>query len=225
VRFDLFRLDHQLARELRNAVVLQQPQVVAHERLAWRADQAEMPDLQQQTLLQIARADANRIELLNVIQRPLHQADVPVAQRGDLVHRGDQIPVVVDVADDGGADVAQRLVHRLQVELPHEVVGERALRGERVLDRRELFDFLRLARAVALVEILAEEILVVGVVPGLFLALGLLRLGLRLRSRGLFGGGILGRRLLEQRILHHLLVEEVGQLERRHRQQLDSLLQ
>ena len=73
-------------------------------------DQAEMADLEQQALLQIARADANRIELLHVIERPLDRRDVPVAERRDLVHRGHQVAVVVDVADDRGADVAQRLV-------------------------------------------------------------------------------------------------------------------
>jgi hypothetical protein len=35
----------------------------------------------------------------------------------------------------------------------------------------------------------------------------------------------LGRRLLEQRVLDHLLVEQFRQFERRHRQQLDRLLQ
>ena len=45
------------------------------------------------------------------------------------------------------------------------------------------------------------------------------------------GGGasagceFLGRNLLEHRVLDHLLIQQVRQLERRHRQQLDRLLE
>ena len=124
------------------------------------------------------------------------------------------------------ADLAHQMpslgLHR---QLPQQVVGERAGRRERVLDRRQLLDLRRRARAVAVVEVVAEEVLVVGVVPGV----------------GLFGGGLvgfgllglllfrrlqlLGRHLFEQRVLDHLLVQQIRQLERRHRQQLDRLLQ
>ena len=117
------------------------------------------------------------------------------------------------------------VVARLQRELPEQVIGERAGGRERVLDRRQLLDLRRRARAVAVVEVVAEEVLVVGVVPGVGLFGGRLvgfgLLGLLLFSRL----QLFGRHLLEQRVLDHLLVQQVGELERRHRQQLDRLLQ
>jgi hypothetical protein len=59
------------------------------------------------------------------------------------------------------------------------VVGQRAGRRERVLDRRQLLDLLRRARPVAVVEVVAEEVLVVGVVPGVVLLSAGLGLGPR----------------------------------------------
>ena len=59
----------------------------------------------------------------------------------------------------------------LHRELPEQVIGERRRRGERVLDRRELLDLGRRARPVPVVEVVAEEILVVLVVPGVALFL------------------------------------------------------
>ena len=98
--------------------------------------------------------------------------DRPRPHRGDLVERRHQHPVVVEVADDGGADLAQLAVVGQQRELPQQVIGERRRGRERVLDRRKLFDFLRRVRPVAVVEVVAEEILVVAVVPGVALFLG-----------------------------------------------------
>ena len=46
----------ELARELRHLVVLQQPQVLGDDLLGRRAFEAEMAQLQQQALLQVARA-------------------------------------------------------------------------------------------------------------------------------------------------------------------------
>ena len=119
----------------------------------------------------------------------------------------------------------QLLVVGLERELPEQVIGERGGRRERVLDRRQFLDLGRLPRAVAVVQVVAEEIFVVGVVPGVpFFGrrlVGWLLLLLLLLGRLEF----LGRHLLEQRVLDHLLVQQVGQLERRHRQQLDGLLQ
>ena len=65
------------------------------------------------------------------------------------------------------------------------------------------------ARPIPVVEVVAEEILVVGVVP----AVGLFRR--RLLGLGLFGLllfsrlELLGRNLFEQRVLDHLLVQQV----------------
>ena len=107
------------------------------------------------------------------LQRAFDLLDRPRAHARDLVHRCHQVAVVVEVADDGLADLAHQLVVvGLDRELPAEMIGERAAGRERVLDRRQLFDFLRRARPVAVVEVLAEEILVVLVVPGVVFLLG-----------------------------------------------------
>ncbi len=193
--------------------------------LGRRALEAELPDLEPEALLQVARGHADRIERLHVLQRALDVGDRPLAHRGDLLDGRDEIPVVVEVADDGAADLAKLVVARLKRELPQQVVRERSGRRERVLDRRKLLHLGRRPRAVAVVEVVAEEVLVVRVVPGVGLLGGGL-LGFGLVGLLLLGGlEFLGRDLFEQRVLDHLLVQQVGELERRHRQQLDRLLQ
>ena len=102
------------------------------------------------------------------------------------------------------------------------MVGQRGRRRERVLDRRQFLDLGRRAGPVAVIQVVAEEIFVVLIVPGIFF---LFRFFFLLFLRGLDGLELFGRHLLEHRVLHHFLVEEFRQLERRHRQQLDSLLQ
>ena len=105
------------------------------------------------------------------------------------------------------------------------MIGERARRGQRVFDRRQLVDLLRRARPVPVVEVIAEEIFVILVVPGVGLVRLLLGVGL-FRGRGGFGRlQVLGRHFLEHRVLDHLLIQQIRQFERRHRQQLDGLLQ
>ena len=55
----------------------------------------------------------------------------------------------------------------LEGQLPEEVVGERGRSRERVLDWRQLLDFRWGPRPVAVVQVVAEEVLVVRVVPGI----------------------------------------------------------
>jgi hypothetical protein len=129
VLLDLLRFEVHQPRELGDAMVLQQTQVIADEDFGGCAGEPEMAQLQQQTLLQVARADANRIERLHVFQRALDERDVPRAQCRNFIERRDQVAVLVDVADNRRADVTHRVVSRLkiQVELPGEVIGQRAL--------------------------------------------------------------------------------------------------
>jgi hypothetical protein len=103
--------------------------------------------------------------------------------------------------------------------------SQRARRRERVLNRGQLFHLLRHPRPIPIVQVIAEEVFVILVVPRigfieLFQVAALLR-----RGRGLGRLEVFGGNLLEHRILDHFLVQEVRQLERRHRQQLDRLLQ
>jgi hypothetical protein len=81
------------------------------------------------------------------------------------------------------------------------------------------------AGAVAVVKVVAEEVFVVGVVP-LVVLFGARLVGLGLVLLSLLGGlEVFGRDFLQQRVLHHLLVQQIRELQRRHRQQLDGLLE
>ena len=183
-----------------------------------------MPDLQRQALLQVARADADRIEALQQLQRALDFFDRPRPHARDLVDRRHQVAVVVEVADDGFADLAHQLVVGLDRELPAEVIGQRAAGRQRVLDRRQLFDFLRrLAAGSRRRDTRRRSTRSPGrprcrssAAAVLLFFLGGLRLG---------GLQIFGRDLFEQRVFDDLLIEQIRQLQRRHRQQLDGLLQ
>ena len=111
-----------LACDLGHLVVLQQAEVLGHDLLGRRAFEAEMPQLQQQTFLQIARRDSGGIEALNQAERSLDVSRRPGPHRGDFFEGGDQGAVVVQVADDRCADVAREGVVGLHRELPHQVV-------------------------------------------------------------------------------------------------------
>jgi hypothetical protein len=154
-------------------------------------------NLQPEAFLEVAGGDADRIERLDVLERALDVGDRPLPHRRHLLDRGDEVAVVVEIADDGATDLAQPVVARLQGELPEQVVRERPRRRQGVLDRRELFDLGGSPRTVAVVEVVAEEILVVGVVP----AVGLFRrrlVGFRLFGLLLFSRlELFGRNLLE----------------------------
>ncbi len=215
-------------REFRNAMVLQQAHVIAHEHFRRRARQPEVLQLEEQTLLQVPRANADRIKPLNMRKGALDVGHLPGPKGRDFFERRDQDAVFVDVADDRFADFAQQVVGGLQAELPLQVIGERAARRERVFDWGKFTDFNGgLGAPVPVFQILAEEILIVSVVPGVAFFV-LLRFGLGLGGFG--GGGFRGRRfvhrlLFEHRVFDHFLVQELGQLQRRHRQQLDGLLE
>ena len=86
--------------------------------------QTQVSDLKKQALLEIARRDANRVKLLDLAECPLDVVDRPVAHRDDVVDRRHEVAVVVEIADDGRADLADPLVVGLHGELPHQVVGE-----------------------------------------------------------------------------------------------------
>jgi len=214
-----------LAGDFGDLMVLQQAQVFGDDLVRGRALEPEVPQLQQQALLQVASGDTNRVEALHQAQRTLDVRRRPRPHRGDFLERRDQHPVVIEVADDRRADLACQRVVGLHRQLPHQVIRQRTRRRQRVLDRRQFLDFLRRSRAVAVVKVVAEEILVILVVPGVGLVWLLLRLGLFLRLGGLRRLQFLGGHLLEQGVLHHLLIQEIGELQGRHRQQLDCLLQ
>jgi hypothetical protein len=89
------------------------------------------------------------------------------------------------------------------------VIGERAGGREGVLDRRQLLHLLRRLGTIAVVEVVAEEIFVVLVVPGVGLIGLLFGLSLLLGLGGFGRLELLGGDLLQHRIFHHFLIQEI----------------
>ena len=65
------------------------------------------------------------IEALDDLQRALDLLDRPRAHGRNLLERRDEHAVVVQVADNRGADLAQLIVVGQQRELPQHVIGQR----------------------------------------------------------------------------------------------------
>ena len=184
-------------------------------------------ELEQQTFLEIPGRDADRVKSLHQSQGALHVGRGPRAHQGDVVERRHHVAVVIEIPDDGRPDVPEALIIGEHGQLPVQVIRQRTGRRQRVFKRGQLFDFLGDSRAIPVVEVLPEEVRVVGVVPGVLLLGRGWRFGVRLltlrRRVGLLK--LFGRNLLEQRVLDDLLIQQIDQLQRRHGQQLDGLLQ
>src|SRR6185503_5369207 len=99
----------ELAGDLGNLVVLEQAKVLGDDLLGWLTLQAEVTNLEPEALLEVARGDADRIEGLDVLERLFDIGDRPPSHRGNFLDRGDEVAVVVQVADDGPADFLDRL--------------------------------------------------------------------------------------------------------------------
>ena len=84
----------------------------------------ERAQLDQQALAQVARAHAQRIELLHHGQRLFHVFHGVVAVLGDLLERGGQIAVFIEVADDHFGDFAHRFIANGHAQLPSQMVGQ-----------------------------------------------------------------------------------------------------
>jgi hypothetical protein len=121
-------------------MVLEQTQMLGDDLLGRRPFEPEMPQLQPQTFLQIARRDADRIERLDVLQGALHVRHRPLPHRGDFLDRCHEVPVVVQIAENGPADFLEPFVVGLEGELPEEVVEEGCRARECVLDGRQFLD-------------------------------------------------------------------------------------
>ncbi|MNE34005.1 hypothetical protein D3C80_1277050 [compost metagenome] len=85
----------------------------------------QLLQLQEQALAEVARADAQRLELLHAVQDHLHlvQLDVQfgIERLEDLLEAFVEIAVVVDRIDDRHGDQPVVVAHRRQVELPEQV--------------------------------------------------------------------------------------------------------
>ena len=156
----------QLPGNLGHLMVLQEPQMLGDDLLRRRPLEAEMAQLQQETFLEVPRGDAHRVEALNQAQRALDVRQPTTAPSPRAPRRTPRDTRRRQIADDGRPDVPHGRVVGLHRQLPHQVVGERTGRREGVLDRRQLLDFLGRPRPIALVQVVAEEVLVILVVPG-----------------------------------------------------------
>ena len=118
---------------------LEEPEMLGDDLLCRRAFQPEVANLEPQALLQVARRDANRVERLQMLQRTLDLRHGPVPHRRDLFDRRHEVAIVIEIADNRGADLPKRSVIGLHGQLPQQMVRQRRGRREGILDRRQFF--------------------------------------------------------------------------------------
>ena len=111
--------------------------------------------MQQQAFPQVGRAHARRIQRVDHAQSLGHVGRRMILRRRDLLRRQHQVPVFVQIADDGFGRVADCFGQRHQRELGVQMIAERYRRGKKCLERR-LFDILRSRALVAGVQIFVE---------------------------------------------------------------------
>ena len=85
----------ELARDLGNLMVLEQPQVLGDDLCRRRVFMADVAKLQPEAFLQVTGGDADRIEGLNMLQRLLDVGYRPIAHRRHFLDRRHQIAIVV----------------------------------------------------------------------------------------------------------------------------------
>src|SRR5918993_679960 len=113
----------------------------------------------ERTLRLLQGFDPIGVEALQQPQRALHFLRWPRPHARQLFDRRHEIAVVIEVADDRFADLAHQRLVGLHRELPEQMVGQGGGGGEGVFDRRKLFHLRRRARSVAVVKVIAEEVL------------------------------------------------------------------
>ncbi len=81
-------------------------------------------DLEQQALPEIARSHAGGIERLHHMQRRFHLLEFVLACLRDLLQRCREIPVFVQVPDDGFGGIADVVVNQADAQLRAQMVAE-----------------------------------------------------------------------------------------------------
>ena len=100
------------------------------------SDVSQGLDLELEALLQAPGRHPRRVEALDQRQDFFHPGRIEAQLSGDLLHRGLQVAVQIQVADDQGADGLACLVQPGHMQLPREVglqgafLGIEALKGE-----------------------------------------------------------------------------------------------
>ena len=88
----------------------------------------ELRELDQQTVAQIFRRDANRIKTLDALQDGFHffEADLLIADAvDDIFNLNGEVARIVDGVDNGGGDGAVGIGEGRQLDLPHQVILQR----------------------------------------------------------------------------------------------------
>ena len=215
---------HQAA-DLRVLMALELLQAVAHHHVRGRALEPEVLELQAQALGQGAGGHTRRVQGLDHRQRLVHLGPRVGPHVRDLLEGGAEQAVLVEVVDDRFSDLHGQLVGGRHVQLPEQVVVEIGGLREGVLDGRHLRHLGGPGAPLeaTVVEVVLEELLDLDVLQGVVGLLPFLRHLLLLDL--LRGQRLLDRYLLEERVLHHLLLQHLGQLEGGEGEQLDGLLE
>src|SRR5947208_1279526 len=243
-RHDLFDRLHdpvgrqlQRPRDVRVAAAAQVLEVPLDDLDRHRVDGWVRPQLEQEALRDRSRANADRVEFLDHLgQDALDLLGRRGAPLGDLLELRAKVPVLVEVADDLGANPPGRRVLGDEAELLLEVVGERRDRAHHVLERDVLPLLLRdegaLLRLVEHHGDRVERQLVRLSFGGRRRIDGdrlhrrrRRRLGARRGLARLWRLGAVHRHLFQQRVLEEFLLHDLLELERGELQELDGLLE
>src|SRR5215472_8596595 len=116
-------------------MLLQKIQALADDPRRERSFHSQVFELQEQTFAQTARRASGRVEALYPLKHTLHLARRGLQLLRQLVERGLEIAVVVEVVNNGCGDSLVRLAQAGQPKLPHKIVFERATTGRGILER------------------------------------------------------------------------------------------
>ena len=186
--------------------------------------------LHQQAFAQVARSHAQRIELLHHRQGFLDVFHRVLSVLRNFLERGAQVTVLIEVADDRFGDLAHHIVANRHAHLPGEMFGETLRRGKKLVKGRPLdgFCFAALRIAAAAVEVLIEKRSDIEILEGTGgLDLGNF-FGFRFQEgfvAVVFRGDAFFGQFLQHRVLDHLLIDHLPELEtiqRQHAHHLDQ---
>ncbi len=207
----------QALRKLLIVVVTQKFQMITDDGFHRSICESIMLNLNQQAFFQIARSDADRIQVLNEFQSCLDILWLIIAGLCDVFQRRFQITVFIKIPDDFMDNPKYRLLRRGEPELPLQVIGKRSWSYERVLEGWIFYGFALCKGRVTQIEIIAKESFIIESIFYLIFFCPL-RLGILVRLLH-FGLGVIflffhfRSLFLQNRIRLHFLREVVCEFE------------
>ena len=198
--------------------------VLGHDPVLQAASPSVALQLNEQALTQIARAHARRIKALDEREHGLEILLGDARVHRHLFRSGLEKTVVVDVADDQFGDLAIVAAQRGLVELPHQMLLQRFLGGDRIEKELPLFFVLLRAAAVAarLRHVIAPFVVELGQLIELLFEIFVAPARPRSPRRSSAFGSVA---FLQHRIRFHLLLDQIAQLQQRRLQDEQALLQ